>query len=151
MTANSLIPLLGVVLGGALAFGAQWVGHRMELRMQRSVRHEARRAERLTHLLAFLAVAQEAERAATERHLKGVDSDKWQQKAEALQDRLWAAQKTLHMLCAPDVAQPAHTLAHAVHHLLWQGAGDQSIPDYLRPSRNAFLDAARADLDHNPA
>ncbi|MFI1400416.1 hypothetical protein [Streptomyces sp. NPDC020681] len=145
----SVIALIGVTVGGALSFAAQWVNHRAQDHQDNATRQEARRNERLSYLVTFLEVAQEAERTAMDQHLVRADEDEWRRRAGAVQDRLWAAQKTLHMLCQPAVAQSAHAFAQAVNHLLWHGPGAQSVRDFLHPTRNAFLDAARSDLERH--
>ncbi|KAB1143476.1 hypothetical protein F7R91_25255 [Streptomyces luteolifulvus] len=146
---TSAIALIGVTVGGALSFAAQWVSHRAQDRQHHATRQEARRNERLSYLVTFLEIAQEAERTAMEQHPVRTDDDEWRRRAEAVQDRLWAAQKTLHMLCQPTVAQPAHAFAQTVNHLLWHGPGAQPVRDFLHPTRNAFLDAARSDLERH--
>lgn len=70
----------------------------------------------------------------------------WRKRADIIQDRLWVAQKTLHMLCSPALTDAARDFAYSIHDLLWQGPGKKSVPDFLRRTRNAFLDSAREDL-----
>jgi hypothetical protein len=70
----------------------------------------------------------------------------WRKRADIIQDRLWVTQKTLHMLCSPALTNAARNFAYSIHDLLWKGPGTESVPDYLRPARNAFLDSAREDL-----
>ena len=195
MTGAFWAPVIGVIsaaIGSSLTFIAQRKGQRVQLHQQRAVQYEARRAERLAHLVQFFEVAQEGERVAVERlraitlakmrgsggcdpavagrnggtgariqdpeimqeldwlHFDPAHDAEWRERADNIQDRLWVAQKTLHMLCSPALTSAARIFAYSIHNLLWHGPGTKSVPDYLRPTRNAFLDAAREDLGEYP-
>ena len=60
--------LAGVVIGGMLSLFTQRVVDRSADRRQAASVMEARRGERLTHLIAFIETSQEAERLAVSRH-----------------------------------------------------------------------------------
>jgi hypothetical protein len=65
---SAVVPLAGVVVGGALSFATQGLtqrsNERLEARRQEGARVEARRLERIRVFERFLSSAQAAERAA---------------------------------------------------------------------------------------
>ncbi|WP_217237498.1 hypothetical protein [Streptomyces sp. AC555_RSS877] len=156
MTSTTLVPLLGVVLGGLVSTLAQYssgcASERAEVRRSARERAEARRAERVTHLVDFLAAVQEAERVAVDRYHHNLADDQWQARAKESIDRMWVAQKTIHMLCESEVNEAARRLASDVQGVIRKGPGDPAEPQdekvwaYIRPSRRAFLDVVRDHL-----
>ncbi|MET9665016.1 hypothetical protein ABZY19_06550 [Streptomyces sp. NPDC006475] len=153
---TTLAPLMGVVLGGLTSFAAQfWQGRaseRMEARRSRRERAEGRRTEALTHLIDFLSAVQEAERVAVDRYHFNLTDEQWQARAKQAVDRLWVAQKTLHLLCTSEVNEAARRVAFAVQNVIRDGPRDPGEPQdekvwaCISPSRRAFLDAAAAYL-----
>ncbi|MEV7420461.1 hypothetical protein [Streptomyces sp. NPDC089919] len=154
---TTLAPLAGVLLGGLMSVLTQRsAGNALERgEARRSARDlaEARRGERLTHLIAFLSAVQEAERVAVDRHHHNMTDEPWQARARQVLDRMWVTQKTLHILCAPEVSAAARGLAWAVQELIRKGPGDPEGPQdekiwaHIRPSRQAFLDLVRDQLN----
>ncbi|MEU2281289.1 hypothetical protein ABZ614_04820 [Streptomyces sp. NPDC013178] len=121
---------------------------RAEARRSVRERAEARRSERLTHLIAFLTAVQEAERVAVDRYHHRLTDEQWQARAKQTLDKMWVAQKTIHMLCASEVNEAARRLAFAVQDVIRNGPDDPGEPQdekiwaYIRPSRREFLDVA---------
>jgi hypothetical protein len=103
----SIVSLAGVALGGAISFAAQLISQRTESRRHAAAVFEARLAERLTHLVAFLTAAQDAERIALERPASVGAEDEWRRRAADALDRLWTTEKTVHLLCEPKVTATA--------------------------------------------
>ncbi|MFG2604130.1 hypothetical protein ACGFT2_11355 [Streptomyces sp. NPDC048514] len=150
------MPFFGVVLGGLVSTSTQYflgrASERVEVRRSARERAEARRNERVTHLVAFLVAVQEAERIAVERHHHGQTDEQWQARAKQSVDRMWVTQKTIHMLCAPEVNGAARDLAYAVQNVIRKGPEDPGEPRdekvwaSIRPSRRTFLDVVRDHL-----
>ncbi|MFF0187728.1 hypothetical protein [Streptomyces sp. NPDC005244] len=156
MVGTTLAPLLGVLLGGLVSWMAQHaVGRateRAETRRSLRERAEARRSERLTQLIDFLRTVQEGERVAVDHYHHQVADEQWQARARQTIDRMWVAQKTIHMLCAPEVNEAARRLAFAVQDVIRDGPGDpgdsgeaqdERVWAAIRPSRRRFLDVVR--------
>lgn len=153
---TTLAPLLGVALGGLMSFLVQHslgrTAERAEVRRSVRERAEARRNERLTHCIDFLAAVQEAERVAVDRYHHNDSDEQWQARAKQVVDRMWVAQKTIHMLCAPEVNEAARDVAFAVQDVVREGPADPGDPQdekiwaQIRPSRRAFLDVVRDHL-----
>lgn len=143
---------MGVVLGGLTSFAAQfWQGRaseRVEGRRSDRERAEARRSECLAHLIDFLSAVQEAERVAVDRYHHNLADEQWQARAKEALDRLWVAQKTIHMLCTSEVNEAARRVAFAVQDVIRDGPGDPGEPQdekiwaCISPSQRAFLDIA---------
>jgi hypothetical protein len=139
----SLLSLLGVALGGGLSYLAQVHAQRRSERRDDRRRAddlaEARRAERLELLRAFIRHAQQAERAAEEPD----GTPAW--KASALQalDDLWVYERMIHVLFPANLHDLARQYLRALDDVVWQKAGKVQPGEYLRPSKRAFLDAAR--------
>ncbi|WP_328554778.1 hypothetical protein [Streptomyces sp. NBC_00358] len=156
MTSTTLVPLFGVLLGGLVSTGTQWLlgraSERTEVRRSSRERAETRRSERVTHLIDFLSAVQEAERVAVDHYHHQLADEQWQARAKQSIDRMWVAQKTIHMLCAPEVNHAARALAYDVQDVIRNGPGDPGEPRdervwaYIRPSRMAFLDVVRDQL-----
>ncbi|MFH8800884.1 hypothetical protein ACH4F6_14980 [Streptomyces sp. NPDC017936] len=156
MTWTTLAPLVGVVLGGLMSWLAQHTSGRASARVEesRGTREcaEARRCERLTHLIAFLSAVQEAERVAVDRYQHRMADAQWEARARQTVDRMWVTQKTIHMLCAPEVNDAARRLAYAVQDVIRKGPDDPGEPqdekvwEAIRPSRREFLDVVRDHL-----
>ncbi|MFC5724517.1 hypothetical protein ACFP1Z_30615 [Streptomyces gamaensis] len=146
MAWTTLAPLIGVVLGGLVSWLAQ---HSAERVSERAEVREARRKERLTHLIAFLSAAQEAERVAVDRYQHKLADEQWQARAKQTLDRVWVTQKTIHMLCAPEINEAARRFAFDIQDVIREGPGDPGEPQdekvwaYIRASRREFLDVVR--------
>lgn len=160
MVGTTLGPLIGVLLGGLLSWVAQYAlgraSERAETRRSLRERAEARRSERLTQLIDFLRTVQEGERVAVDRHHHHVADEQWQARARQTIDRMWVAQKTIHMLCAPEVNEAARRVAFAVQDVIRDGPGGAGVPGErqdervwaaIRPSRRTFLDVVRDHLN----
>ncbi|MEU9179326.1 hypothetical protein AB0C90_21170 [Streptomyces sp. NPDC048550] len=153
---TTLAPLVGVLLGGFMSMLAQRSAGRALERgeARRSVRElaEARRNERLTHLIEFLSAVQEAERVAVDRYHHNLADEQWQARSRQVLDRVWVTQKTIHMLCASEVSEAARSLAFAVQEVIREGPEDPGEPQdekvwvHIHPSRKAFLDLVRGQL-----
>ena len=100
--------------------------------------------------MEFLEAAQAAERVAEERAAMGQPDNDWTQRAGIARDRLWTTEKTIHLLCSPNVTEAAHSFARTVHELVRVDEPDDPLWDLVRPSRRVFLDEARADLNRMP-
>ncbi|MFJ7073372.1 hypothetical protein [Streptomyces sp. NPDC098781] len=156
MTWTALAPLIGVLLGGIVSWLAQYALGRASERaeVRRNVREcaEARRSERLTHLIDFLSAVQEAERVAVDHYQHHLADEQWQARARQTVDRMWVAQKTIHMLCASEINEAARRLAFAVQNVIREGPSDPGEPQdekiwaHIRPSRREFLDVVRDQL-----
>ncbi|MGP3686177.1 hypothetical protein ACTVZO_15955 [Streptomyces sp. IBSNAI002] len=154
---TTLAPLIGVLLGGLMSMLTQRsAGHALERgETRRGARElaEARRNERLTHLIEFLTAVQEAERVAVDRHHHNLADEQWQARAQQVLDRVWVTQKTIHVLCAPEVGEAARSLAWAVQEVIRKGPEDPEDPQdekvwaHIHPSRQAFLDLVRDQLN----
>jgi hypothetical protein len=140
--------LAGVLIGGGLTFAAQWINQRAEARRHTSTILEARRAERLHHLVTFIKYAQEAEFAAYRRH-HGLQNEGWDTRANAMLDDLWTTARTIQVLCPDDVGSAARELAGAVHRVVRQEPGDVDVSTCLRPAQRTFLEVAKRHL-HSP-
>ncbi|MFC7245065.1 hypothetical protein ACFQO7_21530 [Catellatospora aurea] len=147
--------LVGVVAGGSALLGQRLTlrnTERAEVRRSALALAETRRQERLTHVMAFLEAVQAAERIAVDHHHYGVDDEQWQARANAMIDRLWVLQKTLHLLCDEELNAAARLLAFAVRDLVRDGPKDRTAPvetriwEEIGPSRRAFLDVAHLHL-----
>jgi hypothetical protein len=156
MVVSTLAPLCGVVLGGILSWLAQRsagrAAARAEARRCSGELSEARRKERLTHLIGFLSAVQEAERVAVDRWYHLSCDEHWEARSRQAVDKVWVAQKTIHLLCDPEVNEAARTVAFAVQEVVRQGPDDRGAPQdekvwaHIRPSRRVFLDVVRAHL-----
>jgi hypothetical protein len=154
--ANSVWPafatLVGALIGGGIPLTAQRAGERAAAKRHAESLLEARRPERLGYLVAFLQAAQDAERVAKYVHQYG-RPDAGERVDSAL-DRLWISLRPVQLLCSGEVAAVAHTHAVQTHKAVTKGSGQQSIGEFLRPSRNELISAARVDLeaagDSNP-
>ncbi|MET7735719.1 hypothetical protein ABZT02_30770 [Streptomyces sp. NPDC005402] len=156
MTSTTFVPFLGVVLGGLVSTLAQYslgrASERAEVRRSMRERVEVRRGERVAHLIDFLSAVQEAERVAVDRYHHGASDEEWQARAKQSIDRMWVAQKTIHMLCGSEVNEAARRLAYDVQNVIRKGPGpgepqDERVWAYIRPHRRAFLDLVRDHLE----
>ncbi|MFB6841190.1 hypothetical protein [Streptomyces sp. NPDC056361] len=153
---TTLAPLIGVLLGGLMSMLAQRSAGRALERgeARRNVRElaEARRNERLTHLIEFLSAVQEAERVAVDRYHHNLADEQWTARARQVLDRVWVMQKTIHVLCTSEVGEAARSLAWAVQEVIRKGPEDPGEPQdekvwaHIHPSRQAFLDLVRDQL-----
>jgi nitroreductase len=109
---------------------------------------EARRPERLSHLVAFMQAAQRAERVA--KYIHQYKRDGAHDHADETLDELWIKLRPVQLLCSENVAMAAHALTVRTHHAVAKGAGGQAIGDFLQPGRDELINAARGDLDAGP-
>jgi hypothetical protein len=149
---TAITSLVGVVLGGGLSYlvqhSTQRISVRAEQTRQDTARAEGRRAERLTHLERFIAVAAEAERAAFERPADWVPGDPWATAAQEVMNRLWVAERLLQVLYPAAVHAAARAYFERINRAVWDGvpALDDLYAE-LDELRDAFLAAARSALD----
>lgn len=147
----SLTSLAGVVLGGGMSYAIQRVTQRSTERAEAS-RHriaqaEARYAERVTIIDRYLAAAQDAERAAFDRHINGAEGHEWQRNADVAMDRLYVVEKMVRILGTDELHEAAHLFTNAVHGALRREVGDLDVAAHLMTDRAQFLDAARNELE----
>ena len=139
--------LLGVLLGGALSLFAQRSVEKSAARRHAASIMEGRRGERLSHLVAFIEAAQEAERLAIALHKHGASGEAIDERAEALLDQLWTRLRAVQLICPAEVSEAARDLAGETHDVVRQGSGEQSVTAVLRSSRAKLIALARADLE----
>jgi hypothetical protein len=110
-------------------------------------RADARRAERLTHLERFIAVAAEAERIAFERPADWASGDPWSTAAREVMNRLWVAERMLQVLYPAIVHTTARVYFERLNRAVWDGvpALDDLYAE-LDELRGAFLASARSAL-----
>jgi hypothetical protein len=100
---------VGVALGGALSLFAQRSVEESAGRRHIASLIEGRRAERLSHLVAFIEIAQEAERLAIAIHKHEAAGDATDERADAVLDRLWTRLRAVQLICPADVGEAART------------------------------------------
>ncbi|MGA5298488.1 hypothetical protein ACPCHT_01095 [Nucisporomicrobium flavum] len=148
---TAVTSLGGVALGGGLSYLVQTNTQRMtartEQRKQDAARAESRRAERLTHLERFIALAADAERIAFERPDDWVPGDAWSDATQAVMNRLWVAESMVQVLFQADVHAAARTYYFRINRAVWDGVPDvEALYPELDGLRDAFLAAAREGL-----
>lgn len=143
----TITSLLGVVIGGALSLSSQRFTERSAARRQAVTVLEGRRAERLTRLVDFIQVAQEAERLATSLQWDDASDIEVTERKQTTTDRLWVSLRAVQILCSSEVSEAARALARRSDTVVWQGPGDQSVSDFVRPTRMNLITVAHIDLD----
>jgi hypothetical protein len=148
---TAITSLGGVVLGGGLSYlvqnNTQRMSARTEQRKQDVARAESRRAERLTHLERFVAVAAEAERIAYDRPDDWVPGDAWSNATQEAMNRLWVAERMVQVLYPADVHTPARAYFERLNRAVWDGVPAlEELYAELDELRGAFLAAARTAL-----
>ncbi|PRY25861.1 hypothetical protein [Pseudosporangium ferrugineum] len=148
---TAITSLGGVVLGGGLSFlvqnNTQRMSARIEQRKQDLARAESRRAEQLTHLERFIAVAAEAERVAFGRPGDFVPGDAWSASAQEVMQRLWVAERMLQVLYPSGVHTAARAYFERINGAVWEGVPQiESLYAELDVLRGAFLAASRAAI-----
>lgn len=149
---TAITSLGGVALGGGLSYLAQSSSHRTaertEQRRQDTARAESRRAERLTHLERFIAVAAEAERISFNRPTSWESGDSWHTAAQDTMNRLWVAERMIQVLYPPPVHAAARPYFEHLNQAVWAGVPtlDALYAD-LDTLRGTFLTTVRATLD----
>ena len=138
--------LVGVIIGGMLSLISQRIVERSAARRHAATILEARREERLVKLIAFIETAQEAERTAINLHRHNASGDAWIQRTDAVLDQLWVRLRAVQLLCPSEVSAAARTLAGQAHTVVRHGPGDQSVTEFLRPSRMNLITLGRIDL-----
>lgn len=108
---------------------------------------EGRRGERLAHLIAFIEVAQQAERLATSVHQHNAAGDVVAERTEATLDELWIRLRAVQLTCPSEVGDAARALAVKTHEVVRYGPDAQSVADFIRPSRRDLIALARDDLE----
>ncbi|GAB7051495.1 hypothetical protein [Catenuloplanes indicus] len=149
---TAITSLGGVLLGGGLSYLVQHTTLRMTARAEQrrleSERAENRRAERLSHLERFVAVAAEAERVAFERPDDWSTGEPWPVAAQEVMHRLWVAERMLQVLYPAEVYAAARAYFERINRAVWDGV--PSLDDLygeLDELRGAFLTTSRSALD----
>jgi hypothetical protein len=143
----TITSLIGVVIGGALSLFSQYFVERSAARRHAATILEGRRAERLAELIAFIKAAQKVERLATALHQHNASGDTFIERTEAALDELWVRLRAVQLLSPSEVSEAARALAIQAHAVVRQGPGDQSVADFLRPSRTNLIAVAKTDLE----
>ncbi len=157
MQAQVWTPLVGVAVGGVLAFLAQTAAARhtarSDERRRTAERAEVRRAERLELLREFIALAQHGIRSAEQREdaadWDAAGTPEWLATARGLIDRLWVCERLMEILFPPHTYRYARAYATAVDQVLWReyDRTAKTMWDVVRGPQVDFLDAAHAALD----
>lgn len=148
--------ILGTALGGFISFYTQRsvrsAADKAELARIANEHAKERRSEQLAHCVDFLVAIQEAERAAVDRYHHKTADGQWQARAKQAIDRMWIVQKTIHMVCPPEINVAARLVAFAVRDVVRNGPADHGDPqdekvwEAISPSRRNFLDVVRDHL-----
>jgi hypothetical protein len=94
----------------------------------------------------LLTTVQDAERVVAERHYQGLAGTEWQARADAAMDRVWVAEKMVHILCTARMVDAAYTFVNILNDAMRRPPGDFDLWDYLSSGRAALLSAARDEL-----
>ena len=135
--------ITGVALGGAVSFISQWITSRAETRRHQENISEARRTERLTEIISYLKLIQQAEMIAVEKHDHRNSSAQLDLRTGQVVEAIWTAQRTLELLCEPEVSSAAHDLSGVAHKIIVDGSTLESVVWEIRPARRTFIDAVR--------
>lgn len=138
--------ITGVAVGGAVSFITQWITLRAETRRHRENINEARRTERLTETISYLKLIQQAEAIAVEKHDRRNSVPDLDLRAAQVVEAIWTAQRTLELLCEPEVSAAAHDLSGVAHRIITNGSALESVVWEIRPVRRAFIEAARQQI-----
>ena len=149
---TAVTSLGGVVLGGGLSYlvqnNTQRMSERAEQRKQDVAQAENRRAERLTHLERFIAVAAEAERIAFDRPNGWEPGEAWPTAAQEVMNRLWIAERMLQVLYPADVYTTVRAYFERLNRAVWDGVPTlDDLYAELDELRGVFLAAVRSALD----
>ena len=142
-----VVSLIGVVLGSGVSYLAQVTTqrqtHRSEDDRQARELAETRRTEQLDLLRQFIRIAQRAERTAEDRQ----DGPAWHAAAKDVLDDLWISERMFHVLFGrTDLHARARAYVKALNDVIWEDPPGESLHEYLRDPKTAFLDAAHAEL-----
>jgi hypothetical protein len=149
---SAAMPLIGVLIGGGLSVMAQQLtsrsNDRLESRRQNANRVEARRQEQFSVIERYMATAQAAERVAIDIHHYKMDDDETRRRGDFAVDDNWLAQKMVRILCSKEFQDAAFSYTWKLDNAVRQGIGEApNVWEFLLPSREAFLNAAHAELD----
>jgi hypothetical protein len=61
-------------------------------------------------------------------------------------DRVWVAEKLVHILCTPPLVDAAHAFVNVINNAMRHSPGDFDLWDHLSAGRAALLRAARDEL-----
>ena len=138
--------LVGVVVGGALSMFSQRFAERSAARRHAATILEGRRGERLAHLVAFIEIAQQAERLATSVHQHNAAGDIVVERTEATLDELWVRLRAVQLVCPSEVGDAARTLASNVYGGP-TGSGSSVRRGLSPPKQRNLIALARDDLE----
>jgi hypothetical protein len=148
---SAVVPLAGVVVGGALSFATQMLtqrsNERLEARRQEAARVEARRVERIRVFERFLTSAQAAERATIDLVHHHMHDDETRRKADIAIDDLWLSEKLVRVVCSNEFWEAANKYSWRLDDAIDHGTDGAPVWDFLRETRVRFLDAARTEID----
>jgi hypothetical protein len=142
--------MVGVGVGGAVTYltqrTTQWTADRAEERRRAAARAEERRAEQIRTVPEFIRCALEAEGVAHARPPQWDVGDDWYRTARPAMDGLRIAEKSVELLCAPDLHPPTTAYARALNQAVWHERGEESLAGQLEPFKADFLAVARHGL-----
>ena len=138
--------ITGVAVGGAVSFITQWITLRAETRRHQENIKEARRTERLTEIINYLKLIQQAEAIAVEKHDRRNSAPELDLRAAQVSEAIWTAQRTLELLCEPAVSAAAHDLSGVAHRIITDGSALESVVWEIRPFRRTFIEASRQQI-----
>ena len=100
------VGVAGTAIGALIAFLGVWLTQRRtdirETAKWARERADRDRSEQLAHLIAFLQVAQEAERVAVYLYQHG--KDEVRQAVDTTLDKLWVSVRSVQLVCSDEVA-----------------------------------------------
>ena len=149
---STAIPLIGVLIGGGLSVLAQQLtsrsNERVESRRQSASRIEARRQEQVRVIERYIATAQGVERVAIDIHHYKMEDAETHRRGDFAVDENWLAQKMVRILCSEEFQDAAFNYTWKLDNAVRRGIEKApNVWDFLLPSREAFLNAAHAELD----
>jgi hypothetical protein len=146
--------MFGVVVGGSLAFVAQYAtqraAERAEERKRQVAMSETRRTEQVEALTEFIKVAHVAEGVAHSRPEAWHRGDEWYRAARPAMDELRISEKRVELLCHSHLQEPTAAYARALNEAVWNERDLEPIGDRLEPFKAAYLAAARRGLGVDP-
>jgi hypothetical protein len=66
-------------------------------------------------------------------------------------DRVWVAEKMLHILCTPAMVEAAHTFVNLINDVIRRPSNEFDLWESLAAGRSALLAAARHELEATAA
>jgi hypothetical protein len=135
------------VVVGAVALVTQGFNQRAEARRHRENLNEARRAERLTEVINYLKLIQQGEIVAIDKYDRGKGSQSLELRAAEIKEAIWVAQRTIELLCEPEVSKAAHDLSSVTAAVMSAPSG-ASVVSVTRPVRKVFIEVVRSRITY---